>query len=95
MTFYQCFKFSAAKPVIVETSGSAADAHPDKSFTILTSPTSSLSVESLPPVLLPGGLSLERAKYLYKEIRQFCHAESRDITCPNPEPQEAAQPSED
>ena len=46
---------------------------------------SSLSATDLPPVIAPTGLSHKRAEYLYKQIRQHCHPENRDITCPAPE----------
>ena len=91
ITFYQRYKFLSGKPGVVEMSMS--DTLPDKSFTILSSPASALKADSLPPVLQPGGLSQDRAQYLFKEIRQFCHEESRDITCPAP--QQAVQSVEE
>ena len=45
---------------------------------------SSLNAADLPPVISPAGLSHKRAEYLSKQIRQYCHPESRDITCPTP-----------
>ena len=39
---------------------------------------------SLPPVVLPIGMSSERQWYLYDKIRQFCPDECKDLTCPYP-----------
>ena len=80
---YKRFSFSSSEPGYVEMS--EYDTHPDQSFKVLSTPPSQLSRDSLPPVLPHAGLSIERAKYLYEQIRPFCHKESRDITCPAPE----------
>ena len=44
----------------------------------------------LPPVLPPGGISRQRASYLYNDIRQFVPNAFEDTLCPPtpPEPQE-------
>ena len=39
---------------------------------------------TLPPVLKPLGLDLERKNYLYKEIRQFCKPDSANLVAPKP-----------
>ena len=40
----------------------------------------------LPQPLSPPGLSYQRQKYLYENIRQFCAQDDRaDLTCPMPE----------
>lgn len=39
---------------------------------------------ALPPCIPPPGLSEERRKYLYEQIRPHVWAEFRDITCPHP-----------
>ena len=49
--------------------------------------------EGLPPIIRPQGLSLDRQKYLYREIREFCREGTEDLTCPPPLlPPEATQP---
>ena len=35
-----------------------------------------------PPVITPKGISHERAKYLYKEIREFCRPGTEDFVAP-------------
>ena len=40
---------------------------------------------TLPPVKPPAGLSLDRQKYLYKEIRPFLDDDKKDLTAPCPE----------
>ena len=36
------------------------------------------------PSITPAGLSLERRKYLYEKIREYCREDVRDIVCPAP-----------
>ena len=38
----------------------------------------------MPSVIEPEGLSLQRRKYLAKEIREFCTPATRDLVCPIP-----------
>ena len=38
-----------------------------------------------PPSVLPAGLSLERLRYLYKKIREYCREDVRDLVCPDPD----------
>ena len=40
--------------------------------------------KGLPPIVPPPGLSLERRKYLFEKIREFCPRECRDSVCPEP-----------
>ena len=84
ITGYQRFCFSAAKPGEVEMS--CSDKFPDRTINILKVPGTSFTMADLPPVLEPESLSRDRAAYLFKEIRQFCHEERRNITCPEPPP---------
>ena len=44
----------------------------------------SIDEEALPPVLNPSGLSEERLKYLFDQIRPYCDEQYRDVTCPAP-----------
>ena len=63
---------------------SCSDKFPDRTINILKVPGTSFTMADLPPVLAPEGLSRDRAVYLFKGIRQFCHEESRNMTCPEP-----------
>ena len=85
ITSYQRFVFSDAFPGEVEMSSS--DNLEDKCFKLLlpSIPTTTFSSDTLPLILQPEGMSNDRALYLYKNIRQFCHAENRDTTCPAPD----------
>ena len=37
-----------------------------------------------PPSITPLGLSLERQKYLFDKIREYCRVDVRDLVCPDP-----------
>jgi len=52
-------------------------------FDLLRDPTK-LPPYTLPPIINPAGLDLERKSYLYKEIRQFCKPNSVDLVAPKP-----------
>ena len=85
ITSHQRFCFSSSNPGSIALSNS--DKHPDVTFRILSAATiadSGLNVDTLPPILAPTDKSDARVKYLYQHIRQFCHEENRDITCPAP-----------
>lgn len=43
--------------------------------------------------VLPPGLDLNRQQYLFKEIREFCTPQTRDIVCPAPPPPDSGEPS--
>ena len=38
-----------------------------------------------PPSITSAGLSLERCKYLYDKIREYCREDVQDVVCPNPD----------
>ena len=38
----------------------------------------------LPPIVQSNGLSEERIRYLYNDIREFCSHENKDMTAPAP-----------
>ena len=48
--------------------------------TLLWRPT----MEDLPALVPPAGLSLERQWYLYDKIREFCNPDVQDVVCPRP-----------
>ena len=46
--------------------------------------TWSPSVNNLPELIVPPGLSLERQWYLFQKIREFCSDATKDEVCPKP-----------
>ena len=40
--------------------------------------------KELPAIITPEGLSTDRQVYLFKEIREFCKPEVKDLVCPEP-----------
>ena len=88
ITKYQNFYFSAEQPGKVQLSGSST--LENTTVTVLKPGVdqSLLTAENLLLVLEPAGLMHARTDYLYKQIRQHCHKQSRDITCPVPQQQE-------
>ena len=81
ITSYHPFRFSHTSPGVVfvrEFAGSE-----ERTVTILKSGRMPAK-DALPPVLIPSGLSPERERYLYEQIRPFCQLEYRDVTCPVP-----------
>ena len=38
-----------------------------------------------PEVIMPGGLSKDKVRYLFREIRPYVKAPYKDVTCPAPE----------
>lgn len=88
ITTYHHFRFSSSSPGVVFVREFANST--EKPISILK-PGHKLSKNALPSTLQPTGLSLEREKYLYEQIRPFCQEEYRDLTCPLP----SGYPSED
>ena len=39
---------------------------------------------TLPPVLVPSGLSVERSTYLYEQVKELVREPHCDTLCPNP-----------
>ena len=56
----------------------------EREISLLRDPTWSPDKKELPPIIPPSGLSLERRKYLFEKIRDFCPPECRDSVCPEP-----------
>ena len=85
ITKFQRFRFSSQFLGKVEASESTS--LPNATVTLLKPnvPDNVLLASTLPAVLEPAGMSATRSDYLYKNIRQHCHEESQDITCPAPE----------
>ena len=42
------------------------------------------SLADKPPLIPATGLSLERRRYLFERIREYCREESKDAVCPDP-----------
>ena len=84
ITKYHHFRFSASKPgtVFVRSSCSSEE----KAIKIFKKKVTAASVKraKLPPIILPAGLTEERKKYLYEQIRPFVSPQYQDATCPSP-----------
>ena len=80
----QHFRLSQSHPSIVFTR-STCDS-PENKYNLFKHrlTTNQFSTDQLPPVLIPRGLSIDRAQYLHKEIRPFVRPDFRDILCPSP-----------
>ena len=57
---------------------------PEKEVTLIKDPEWHPQKDELPPIVPPPGLSLERRRYLFDKIREFCLPECRDSVCPKP-----------
>ena len=70
----------------------AADA-PEVEVDILRDTTWRPTEYELPPRFTPTGLSLERKKYLFDKIREFCPEDCKDLVCPDPELDDTTSPT--
>ena len=75
------FTFSKESPGTVSYKESVYS--PQQSFMLLRNPAI-VPPATLPPTIKPDGLSEERKRYLYREIRQFCKPGTEDIVAPAP-----------
>ena len=84
ITQYQVFQFDSDHPGEVHISSS--DTFPNTTIKILLPSVNidELSVDHLPEIIPPAGISLARAQYVFKQVRPHCYEESRDATCPHP-----------
>ena len=57
---------------------------PEQSFMLLKDPAVRPPLSVLPPTINPDGLTEERKRYLFREIRQFCKPGTEDIVAPEP-----------
>ena len=84
ITKYQHFRMHNAEPgiVYVRKSWNSSETKVDilKQGVRLTN----VKRARTPSILPPAGLTPERKKYLYEQIRQFVNEEYQDITCPEP-----------
>ena len=81
ITSYHNFLFSKDHPSEV-TVREFADTE-EKKIVILKSGIT-IDKTALPSVLIPSGLSEQRKRYLFDEIRPFCDEKYQDVTCPEP-----------
>ena len=75
-------RFDSAFPGYIFTKERAGSTEEKRSLLKVSS--WSPSVDELPPVLHPSGLSNQRQLYLFEKIREFCPEDLKDITCPRP-----------
>ena len=76
------FVFDKDQPGVVQVRESV-----DSSFNtveLLKSKKEVLAATTLPPALVPPGLSDDRAKYLYDQIRDHVRDPYKDVLCPKP-----------
>ena len=84
ITKYQHFRFTADDPGTVFVSTSChSEEKPIELFKRRVTATS-IKRAAIPAVILPGGLTDERMKYLYEQICPFVSPRFQDITCPPP-----------
>eukprot|EP00117_Sycon_ciliatum_P035008 scpid39139/ scgid26612/ len=84
---YHHFLFDADKPGVV-TASVLVDSE-QTAVNILKCDPGTLSQTTLPSAIPLGGISDDRAQYLYKEIRPFVADPYKDDLCPQPVPAEA------
>ena len=75
------FRFLKGKPGMVYCKEHVST--PEQSFMLLKN-AACIPPVSFPPRIEPDGLSNERRSYLYREIRPFCKAGTKDIVAPAP-----------
>ena len=78
---YHHFRVASSDPGIVHVSTGNND--PVNKINILRESWVP-SRSTMPPLIVPPGLPLERQWYLYNKIREFCPDEVKDIVCPLP-----------
>ena len=76
------FAFSKETPGLVSCKESVYSL--SQSFMLLKNPTVFPRSATLPPTVKPDGLTDERKRYLYREIRPFCKPGTEDIVAPAP-----------
>ena len=82
--------FTHTKPgsVIVKDSVTS----PEREINLLQDKNWKPTKNDLPPIIPPPGLPLERQRYLFEKIREFCPPECRDLVCPEPTQPEHCTP---
>lgn len=77
------FRFNAELPgyVMVKESSDGTE----RRIKLVKDTTWKPSLATLPEIITPPGLTLEREWYLYNKIREFCPENTKDIVCPLPQ----------
>ena len=81
ITKYHHFRFERDHPGVVFLKKTATAEEEQR---ILLQGMWSPSPADKPPLITPQGLSLERRKYLFQKIREYCREDDRDRVCPDP-----------
>ena len=79
---YHHFRMSRSAPGCVFVRRSSDDR--ETKINILRDSSWKPSINNMPPLITPPGLSLERQWYLYSKIREFCPDQAKDLVCPMP-----------
>ena len=87
---YQHFRFERDHPGVVFLKKTATA---DEEQRVLLRGVWSPSPVDKPPSITPAGLSLERRKYLYDRIREYCREDTKELVCPNPNAPTHHQPA--
>lgn len=82
ITKFHHFRMSSCTPGYVFVREGIED--PEKKINIIKNNTWMPSQDTMPPLIDPPGLPLERQWYLYNKIREFCPDEAKDLVCPKP-----------
>ena len=80
----QHLRFSQNSPGIVFTRTACDSAESEYNLQKRGVRATRFSSDNLPPVLIPAGLSIDRAQYLHNDVRPFVRPEFRDTLCPSP-----------
>lgn len=78
---YHHFRFSSLNPGVVFVKETSDPTEAEVPHQLLRRPGTVFD-GTLPQVLPPGGLSVERQAYLYKSIRPFVREAYKDTLCP-------------
>lgn len=79
---YHHFRFSKNEPGIVYCKEYAGS--PEEAVVLLKNQAVIPPPTVLPSKITPEGLSEDRKRYLYREIRQFCRIGTEDLVAPAP-----------
>lgn len=80
---YHHFRFTADAPGVVFLKKKADDTD-EVRFVICKTHLLQMSETDVPDVINPAGLSSQRKRYLYSQVRPLVRAEFRDVLCPKP-----------
>ena len=78
------FRFTSSSPGKVFVRNACDATSNEKEINLLKDISWLPQPSSLPSIVSPDGLSLQRQWYLYDKIREFCPLEVQDLVCPMP-----------